>query len=1125
MSSQLGRSCTQTAVYKARGKPCRMVSQCAAMHRILLTATAVLWGIGNAEFVDAEETTCDEAVCAGHDRSASEEVQALRTELLQTAVQLKRSKEAELPNDMLHDLQLETFQAMSEHREALRRQADAMAAETRTAEALKAMNHETSTGPPQEQIAPSSPKPKHAKHHHHGGENKLLQEAMIPAGALAAGMLLLWYQLTTAGILAIYFGAQAGFTLYMKVVLSNSVISQELGIDGVPAGFLVTAVQQVVAFFVLAIIVAAMYCTPYRYTPRRLKSWSEVACVILFSFAFSLNIGLNNFSLSLLAVSLNMIIRSCLPIVTLAFQQILGPCIPDLAQKVRMTEVTLMVAGVVFAAVATLAKSEGSHHGGSESKNLLLGVFVCTLSDAACAVNLILGNMFGSSLDPPLNPVDTIFYMALPCALFLLPASILLMHPVEWPNFGDITDLQVFQKVMELSPTTMLWVILSGCIAAGYNSCCVCWQFQQGSHHHALHLHGSRDLARRRVERGHAAGDPREHRGFHWLQFVEVEREGREEGGERDTGKILEPVEAWSGSSETWTGSNFIALHWPFFRLPANDVALGQTAGETACSEGEVLRSWEEKDAVVARARARGAKAVAKVHAGRSEDRDHPGRQPDLLSPPAMASEPDAAGAREPGGCIMEGWLMKRSQQLLQWRWRYVKLTSDKRLVTFTSEQADVLTNDVDVGGSTAEATDFFLAAPVDFGFLVACREKTLRFAAETAATREEWLEKIASIADRRSLDPGQEADNPAFARTDSPSSSLFLQPIEEFVGEESPKNKSPDNGKGSKGPGRGKGPGKGGAKGAKGPGKAPPKGQGKGPPVPGKGVPRLRTMPKASSLPLGRRLSVRTLNADQVAAFAPERRLAPDGPVPGSSSDEEPSPLNPAAVDLEALRSAFAAQAKAPASARSSRRSPRGVHSTPIHVERKFFALLALAASLDQLQPGDCALSAEECERFTQVLPPVELLRPLADYEGDISGLRDVEREILPLARLTRLRERLRLLSLFKTLDERLGDGMQQMLGSIRNPMCAVQTACGEVRKNLLQIIVVLFNYVNYGQAPSENGKPSDLRARNVDVQSLTHLVETQSFGGPFAKFNMLHFCLQELLKQCPDLQTGVLL
>ena len=67
--------------------------------------------------------------------------------------------------------------------------------------------------------------------------------------------------------------------------------------------------------------------------------------MILFSFAFSLNIGLNNFSLSLLAVSMNMIIRSCLPLVTLVFQQMLGPCLPDLASKVRISEFSLMVAG------------------------------------------------------------------------------------------------------------------------------------------------------------------------------------------------------------------------------------------------------------------------------------------------------------------------------------------------------------------------------------------------------------------------------------------------------------------------------------------------------------------------------------------------------------------------------------------------------------------------------------------------------------------------------------------------------------------------------------------------------------------------------------------------------------
>ena len=78
--------------------------------------------------------------------------------------------------------------------------------------------------------------------------------------------------------------------------------------------------------------------------------------------------------------------------------------------------------------------------------------------------------------------VDTIFYMAVPCAIFLLPASIWVLHPVDWPNFGDISDTQagatsnalrsfgeVLKKVMELSPSTVMWVIVSGIIAAGYN--------------------------------------------------------------------------------------------------------------------------------------------------------------------------------------------------------------------------------------------------------------------------------------------------------------------------------------------------------------------------------------------------------------------------------------------------------------------------------------------------------------------------------------------------------------------------------------------------------------------------------------------------------------------------------
>eukprot|EP00930_Biecheleria_cincta_P031192 TRINITY_DN21649_c0_g1_i2.p1 TRINITY_DN21649_c0_g1~~TRINITY_DN21649_c0_g1_i2.p1 ORF type:complete len:491 (-),score=115.91 TRINITY_DN21649_c0_g1_i2:1309-2781(-) len=393
-----------------------------------------------------------------------DEVQELRTELLQTKLEVKK---ADAPGtgpetDTLHELRAETMAAETASREATKRMVDSMEAQARSDEALAyhpvAKKHKS----PQEVSA--------AKHKPHGGgSNKLLGEAAIPAGALIAGGLLMIAQQTTAGLLAVYFGAQAGFSLYMKVVLSGTTISEELGLSGIPAGFLVTAIQQIVAFVAMIVVVGTLWWTPWRYTPRKLNNAKEVACVLLFSFAFALNIGLNNYSLSLLALSMNMIIRSCLPLVTLVLHQMLAPCIPGIAKEVGGFEVGLMTAGVLFAGLATLAKSEGSSHGSNESKHLVLGVFVCTLSDVAAALNLILAAMFGSYLQPKLNPMDTIFYMAVPCGLFLLPPTVLVLHPVDWPGFDQLTDFQVYDKVMELSPETMGWVLLSGFIALGYN--------------------------------------------------------------------------------------------------------------------------------------------------------------------------------------------------------------------------------------------------------------------------------------------------------------------------------------------------------------------------------------------------------------------------------------------------------------------------------------------------------------------------------------------------------------------------------------------------------------------------------------------------------------------------------
>ena len=48
-------------------------------------------------------------------------------------------------------------------------------------------------------------------------------------------------------MLAVYFAGQSSFALYMKLVLSEETISRELNLRGMPAAFLVTAIQQVTA--------------------------------------------------------------------------------------------------------------------------------------------------------------------------------------------------------------------------------------------------------------------------------------------------------------------------------------------------------------------------------------------------------------------------------------------------------------------------------------------------------------------------------------------------------------------------------------------------------------------------------------------------------------------------------------------------------------------------------------------------------------------------------------------------------------------------------------------------------------------------------------------------------------
>merc|ERR1719229_115340 len=214
-----------------------------------------------------------------------------------------------------------------------------------------------------------------------------------------------------------------------------------------------------------------MRFTPYRYTPKKLNSWFEVFCVIIFGCVFALNIALNNFSLGYISIAVNLIIRSCLPLTTFLSQQGLAVIGLYPFKQCKILEVSLMVAGVFCAAAFTVAKIMGAGKAGHESSNMVLGVISCVASLLCGSLNLALAGVLG---EMKLSVYDTVAYMSIPATIFLIPIAMLWQKPVPgmWPDvFGaDVaSDWQIMQKVYELSPKTFGLSALSGVFSFAYN--------------------------------------------------------------------------------------------------------------------------------------------------------------------------------------------------------------------------------------------------------------------------------------------------------------------------------------------------------------------------------------------------------------------------------------------------------------------------------------------------------------------------------------------------------------------------------------------------------------------------------------------------------------------------------
>eukprot|EP00928_Gymnodinium_smaydae_P047113 TRINITY_DN31428_c0_g1_i1.p1 TRINITY_DN31428_c0_g1~~TRINITY_DN31428_c0_g1_i1.p1 ORF type:complete len:453 (+),score=60.67 TRINITY_DN31428_c0_g1_i1:35-1360(+) len=306
---------------------------------------------------------------------------------------------------------------------------------------------------------------------------------IIPVLGLIIGAVMMQVQkIATIGKLVLYFGAQSFMNIYMSWLMRTSVTVPkgtklpngdvlEVDLTGCPAGFALTAMQQVVSFIVFWIFFSAVYFTPYRYVPKRLNNWFEVFCVIVFGCVFALNIALNNFSLAYMSIAVNLIIRSCLPLSTFLSQQGLAVFGLYPLKEWRWKEISLMVVGVLCAATFTLARIMGSSVEGHSSSNMILGVIMCILSLLCGSLNLALAGVLGKT---ELNVFDTVAYMAIPATLFLTPIACFLQKPVPgaWPKvFGvsHMSDMDILIGVWHLNKTTILWLTLSGVFAFIYN--------------------------------------------------------------------------------------------------------------------------------------------------------------------------------------------------------------------------------------------------------------------------------------------------------------------------------------------------------------------------------------------------------------------------------------------------------------------------------------------------------------------------------------------------------------------------------------------------------------------------------------------------------------------------------
>merc|ERR1719433_1993052 len=243
----------------------------------------------------------------------------------------------------------------------------------------------------------------------------------------------------------------------------------EHDLHGCPVGFALTAMQQVISFFLFIILFASLYFTPYKIVPKTISTKFEVLSICVFGCVFAMNIALNNFSLGYISIAVNLIIRSCLPLTFLSQQGLaLGGLYP--LKPCRPLEICLMVAGVFCASAFTITKINCTGHGVHQGSNQALGAVMCIASLLCGSVNLALAGVLG---EMKMSVYDTVAYMSVPAFIFLLPFC-LIQKPVpgSWPavlNKESASDFEILQWTYSNASSTFELFVLSGVFSFIYN--------------------------------------------------------------------------------------------------------------------------------------------------------------------------------------------------------------------------------------------------------------------------------------------------------------------------------------------------------------------------------------------------------------------------------------------------------------------------------------------------------------------------------------------------------------------------------------------------------------------------------------------------------------------------------